>query len=168
VNVRQFTPEGTFAALRQHLPRLEALGADVLWLMPVQPIGKKNRKGPLGSYYSIADYTAVKTEFGTAADFRRAMLDLKEKQPALANGAAGGEQARLRTGAGERVHAYTRTKGPNTVLVAVNFGDSAADVAYEGLAAVGEYRDWFDQSSATLGASGRLTIPAHGYRVLVR
>ncbi len=71
VNVRQFTPEGTFAALEKHLPRLQRLGVDVLWLMPVQPIGKLNRKGSLGSYYSISNYTAVNPEFGTEADFKR-------------------------------------------------------------------------------------------------
>ncbi len=70
VNVRQYTPEGTLAALETHLPRLKALGADILWLMPVQPIGVKNRKGVLGSYYAIANYRAVNPEFGTAADFR--------------------------------------------------------------------------------------------------
>ena len=62
-------PEGTLAGVQAHLPRLKALGVDVIWLMPVQPIGKKNRKGPLGSYYSIADYTAINPEFGTMADF---------------------------------------------------------------------------------------------------
>src|ERR1700741_1859190 len=71
VNVRQFTPEGTFAALQAHLPRLRALGVDILWLMPVQPIGVKNRKGGLGSYYSIADYTAINPEHGSEADFKR-------------------------------------------------------------------------------------------------
>src|SRR5215213_4528885 len=71
VNVRQYTPEGTIAALRTHLPRLRELGVDILWLMPVQPIGVKNRKGALGSYYSIANYTAINPEHGTEADFRR-------------------------------------------------------------------------------------------------
>lgn len=71
VNVRQFTPEGTFAALEAHLPRLRDLGVDILWLMPVQPIGKLQRKGSLGSYYSVADYTAINPEHGTEADFRR-------------------------------------------------------------------------------------------------
>ncbi|HUQ82861.1 MAG TPA: alpha-amylase family glycosyl hydrolase [Gemmatimonadaceae bacterium] len=70
VNVRQYTPEGTLAALQTHLPRLKQLGVDILWLMPVQPIGVKNRKGKLGSYYAISDYTAVNPEFGTEADFK--------------------------------------------------------------------------------------------------
>ncbi len=75
VNVRQFTPEGTFSALRGHLPRLRRMGVDILWLMPVQPIGVKNRKGALGSYYSIANYSAINPEHGTAAEFRAFMDD---------------------------------------------------------------------------------------------
>jgi alpha-amylase len=70
VNVRQFTPEGTLAALQRHLPRLRALGVDILWIMPVQPIGRLNRKGSLGSPYSVADYTAINAEYGTATDFK--------------------------------------------------------------------------------------------------
>jgi len=414
INVRQFTPEGTFAALERHLPRLDSLGVDILWLMPVQPIGIKNRKGGLGSYYSIRDYTAVNPEHGTEADFRRfvdaahrqgmrvildwvanhtshdhpwteqhkewytlradgtisnplnqdgtetdwtdvaelnygspemrramlaemrwwidtmkvdgfradvawgvpldfwaevrremtaakpdvfllaeaedprlhqyfhatytweghhllnevaqgkkgaaeldryfarqdslyapgayrmtftsnhdenswqgtefermganhlaafvlsatqersipllytgqevsmnkrlrffdkdtvdwsgpslapfyrAMFELKERQPALHNGPWGGEQAALRTDGGERVYAFTRTKGANTVLVAVNFGDAPASASYQGLARTGAYTDWFSKASVPLAAAGRIEIPAHGYRVLVR
>ncbi|HEU0080275.1 MAG TPA: alpha-amylase family glycosyl hydrolase [Longimicrobiaceae bacterium] len=414
VNVRQFTPEGTFAALERHLPRLDSLGVDILWLMPVQPIGVKNRKGGLGSYYSIRDYTAVNPEHGTEADFRRfvdaahargmrvildwvanhtshdhawtvehkdwytlrpdgsisnpldqqgketdwtdvaelnygsaemrramlaemrwwvdsmkvdgfradvawgvpydfwaamrremtaarpdlfllaeaedprlhdffhatyawelhhllneiargekgtaeldryfakqdsayppgayrmsftsnhdenswqgtefermganhapafvlsatldnsiplvytgqeaslskrlrffekdtvnwsgpslagfyrSMLDLKERQPALANGPWGGDQAVLRTDGGDRVYAFTRTRAANTVLVAVNFGDAPARVAYRGLAQPGAFTDWFSRASVRLAAEGSLEIPAHGYRVLVR
>ena len=70
VNVRQYTPEGTFAALQRQLPRIDSLGVDILWLMPIQPIGVVNRKGSLGSYYSIRDYTAINPEFGTLADAR--------------------------------------------------------------------------------------------------
>jgi glycosidase len=414
VNVRQYTPEGTFAALQQHLPRLRALGVDILWLMPVQPIGRKERKGPLGSYYAIADYRGINPEFGTRADaqrfideahrqglrvildwvpnhtaydhpwitehpdwyerrpdgtilnardnegkttdwtdvaelnygnadMRRAMLAdmrfwldsmrvdgfrcdvaggvpddfwvtarrelganrpglfmlaeaeapkfhatfnmtygwklhhllndvaqrkkgatelqayfdedarafppdayrmyftsnhdenswngtefermgrnhvpsfvlaatvvrgmpllytgqevglnkrlrffqrdtvdwngpnfapwyrqvfaLKRTQPALRNGAAGGPQRRLTTDGGERVYAFTRTRGANTVLVAVNFGDAPARVAYQGLDRPGAYRDWFGNQRMTLAASGTMEIPANGYRVLVR
>ena len=414
VNVRQYTPEGTFAALQEHLPRLKNLGVDILWIMPVQPIGRKNRKGTLGSYYSIADYTAINREHGTEADFKafvnathhhgmkvildwvpnhtafdhswivehkdyytlradgsisnaldnegretdwtdvaelnygnaemrrtmiaekrwwldtmgidgfrcdvaggvpadfwgdvrrslrasrpdlfllaesedpklhtwfdmtygwelhhllneiaqgkkntavldayfarqkslfgegayrmyftsnhdenswqgtefermgenhlpafvvsatvqnsmpllytgqevslnkrlrffekdtvdwngpslanfyRAMFDLKHSQPALWNGPWGGVQAPLKTNGGGRVYAFTRTRGTNTVLVAINFGDAAATVAYEGLPRPGEYTDWFGKSKDTLAATGSLEIAAHGYRVLVR
>ena len=65
VNIRQYTPEGTFNAFSKHLPRLKELGVDILWLMPVHPIGEKNRKGPLGSYYSVKDYKGINPEFGT-------------------------------------------------------------------------------------------------------
>jgi len=70
VNIRQYTPEGTFAAFEEHLPRLKDLGIDVLWIMPVQPVGVEKRKGDLGSYYSISNYIDVNPEFGTKADFK--------------------------------------------------------------------------------------------------
>ncbi|UYZ63405.1 alpha-amylase family glycosyl hydrolase [Hymenobacter weizhouensis] len=70
VNIRQYTPEGTFRAFERHLPRLQQMGVGILWLMPVQPIGQKNRKGTLGSQYSIRDYRAVNPEFGTLDDLR--------------------------------------------------------------------------------------------------
>jgi glycosidase len=413
VNVRQYTPEGTFAALRRHLPRLDSLGVDILWLMPVQPIGKLNRKGSLGSYYSIADYTAINPEHGTEADFkafvddahrqgmrvildwvanhtahdhpwtqrkswyvlradgtisnardnegretdwtdvaelnydnaemRRAMIaemkwwldtmdidgfradvalgvpadfwaaarrvlaadrpdlfmlaeaespgshadfhmtygwelhhllneiargkkatseldayfarqeraypagafrmyftsnhdenswqgtefermgenhlpafvlsatarssmpllysgqeasnrkrlrffekdtvdwsgpslagfyrslfELKDSEQALWNGPWGGVQTALRTDGGNRVYAFTRSRGESTVLVAVNFGDAAARIAYDGLPLPGEYTDWLTKATVSLARTGRLDIPAHGYRVLVR
>jgi glycosidase len=413
VNVRQYTPEGTLAALQAHLPRLDSLGVDILWMMPVQPIGKKNRKGKLGSYYSIADYTAVNPEFGTLShfkglvsaahaqgmkvildwvpnhtafdhpwitqhkdyyvsrpdgtivnardneghdtdwtdvaelnydnpnlrrdmiaamrwwidstdvdgfrmdvaggvpmdfwlqarpalraskpdlfmlaeaedprmhavfdmtygwelhhllnevargkkrtsaldayfarqdtlyrpgayrmyftsshdenswngsefermganhlpafvlaatvrnsmpmlysgqeasmrkrlrffekdtvdwkgaslsDFYRTVFDLKHRQPALANGAAGGAQTVLRT-SGDRVYAYTRTLGANTVLTALNFGDAPVSMQYEGLSAAGDFTDWFTKATVALAARGSVDVPAHGYRVLVR
>jgi len=414
VNVRQYTPEGTFAAFQRHLPRLKAMGVDILWLMPVQPIGVKNRKGSLGSYYSIRDYTAINPEHGTEADFRRlvdaahaqgmrvildwvanhsahdhewitthpdfydrhpdgtvmnardnegretdwtdvaelnyanpalrqamigemrwwldtmnidgfrcdvaggvpadfwmqartalkavrpdlfllaeaespamhaafdatygwelhhllneivqrkkgtgeldgyfarqdsaygrgayrmyftsnhdenswngtefermgadavpafvlsataqgsfplmytgqeaslnkrlrffekdtvdwngpslaafytAMFALKHTQPALANGPWGAPQAALRTSGGDRVYAFTRTLGANTVLVAVNFGDAPVRAAYPSLAQPGAYTDWFARTPVSLAAAGSIDIPAHGYRVLVR
>lgn len=64
LNTRQFTPEGTFAAAQKQLPRLKELGVDIIWLMPVHEIGEKNRKGGLGSPYSIKDYYSVNPEFG--------------------------------------------------------------------------------------------------------
>ncbi len=71
VNLRQFTPEGTLAAAEKQLPRIKALGADIVWLMPIHPIGEKNRKGGLGSPYSVRDYLAVNPEFGTLDDLKR-------------------------------------------------------------------------------------------------
>ena len=69
VNLRQYTPSGTIREFIPHLERLQKMGVGVLWVMPVQPIGVKNRKGSLGSYYSISDYKAVSPEFGTMDDW---------------------------------------------------------------------------------------------------
>ena len=414
INVRQYTPEGTFSALQTHLPRLKALGVDILWLMPVQPIGKLNRKGSLGSPYSVADYTAINAEYGTEADFKafvaeahrqdlkvildwvanhsafdhawtkehrdwyvsrpdgsisnamdyggketdwtdvaelnyekpelqramiaemrwwvdsmnidgfradvargvppefwadarrqltaakpdlfllaegeipelhdsfhmtygwelhhllnevaqkkkptadidrylarddslypdsgyrmyftsnhdenswqgtefermgknhlaafvvaatirggmpllytgqevslnkrlrffekdtvnwkgpslesfyRSVFELKETEGAVSNGYAGGNQVPLKTDGGDRVYAFTRTKGANTVLVMANFGDAAAKVSYTALPVTGDYIDWFSKAAVPLGAAGRIDVPANGYRVLVK
>ena len=70
INTRQFTPEGTFSAAEKQLPRLKGLGVDILWLMPIHPIGEKNRKGSLGSPYSVKEYFAVNPEFGTIDDLK--------------------------------------------------------------------------------------------------
>lgn len=70
VNIRQYTPEGTFKAFEPHLPRLRKMGVDVLWIMPVNPISQKMRKGSLGSYYAVSDYRAVNPEYGSLADFK--------------------------------------------------------------------------------------------------
>lgn len=79
LNTRQFTPEGTFRAAMRELPRLRALGVDVIWLMPIHPIGVENRKGTLGSPYSVRDYFDVNPEFGTKEDFR-AFVDAAHAQ----------------------------------------------------------------------------------------
>ena len=69
LNIRQATEEGTFAAAEAYLPELKEMGVDIVWLMPISPIGVDGRKGTLGSYYSIIDYKEVNPEFGTMEDF---------------------------------------------------------------------------------------------------
>lgn len=70
VNLRQYTENGTFKEFELHLPRLKEMGVGILWFMPIHPIGEKNRKGTLGSYYSVKDYKAVNPEFGNLQDFK--------------------------------------------------------------------------------------------------
>ena len=70
VNIRQFSPEGTFNAFARDLPRLKELGVDILWIMPIHPISEKKRKGTLGSYYAVKDYKGINPEFGTMEDFK--------------------------------------------------------------------------------------------------
>jgi glycosidase len=69
VNVRQYTPEGTFEAFRKHLPRLADMGVEVLWFMPIYPISELKRKGKMGSYYASSDFLSVNPEFGTLEEF---------------------------------------------------------------------------------------------------
>ena len=70
VNLRQYTPEGTFKAFGKSLARLRAMGIDVLWFMPVTPISRVGRLGSLGSYYACSDYTSTNPEFGSLDDFK--------------------------------------------------------------------------------------------------
>jgi len=70
VFVRDFSPSGNFQGVTDGLDRIQEAGANVVWLMPIYPIGKVNRKGSLGSPYAAADYRAVNPDFGTEADLR--------------------------------------------------------------------------------------------------
>ena len=69
VFVRNHTKEGTFRALEGDLDRLKGLGADIIWLMPIHPIGEAGRKGTLGSPYAIRDFRGINPEYGTLGDF---------------------------------------------------------------------------------------------------
>jgi len=94
--VRTFTPEGTIAAATARLPEIRDLGAEVVYLLPIHPIGAERRKGSLGSPYSVRDYRAIDPALGTADDFRafveqahsldlRVMLDLVANHSAWDN-----------------------------------------------------------------------------------
>ncbi len=74
INTRQYSEAGTFDAVREDLPRIKDLGVDILWLMPIHPIGEEKRKGPLGSPYAVKDYLGVNPELGTLDDFK-ALVD---------------------------------------------------------------------------------------------
>jgi cyclomaltodextrinase len=70
LNIRQFSEEGSFKAVEKQLARLKNMGIDIIWLMPLHPIGELHRKGSLGSNYSVKDYYGISSEFGTEKDFR--------------------------------------------------------------------------------------------------
>ena len=74
IYVRNHGPNGTFDDVRQDLGRIKAMGVDVIWLMPIHPIGEKGKKGSLGCPYSIKDYRKVNPEYGTLLDFKK-LLD---------------------------------------------------------------------------------------------
>ncbi|MGB7595195.1 MAG: alpha-amylase family glycosyl hydrolase, partial [Erysipelotrichaceae bacterium] len=78
VFVRNYSNEGTLRALQKDLPRIKALGTDILYLMPIQPIGVKARKGTYGSPYSIKDYTGISPDLGTLDDFKHLIASAHE------------------------------------------------------------------------------------------
>ena len=71
VNVRQYSDAGTLPAFAANLDRLKEMGVQTLWFMPLNPISQLDRKGTLGSYYAVSDFTALNPEFGTLADFKQ-------------------------------------------------------------------------------------------------
>jgi len=79
LNIRQFSEEGTFNAIVDRLDELKAMNVEIIWLMPIHPIGEKNRKGELGSYYAVKDYLDVNPEFGTKADFRNLVEEIHNR-----------------------------------------------------------------------------------------
>lgn len=79
VYTRNFTHEGTFKALELHLDRLVELGVDIVYLLPIHPIGVKDRKGKLGSPYSISDFYGINPEHGTLEDLR-SLIDHAHKK----------------------------------------------------------------------------------------
>ncbi len=68
---RDFSPEGDLNAITAHLDELKDLGVDVLWLMPIHPIGEKMKKGSIGSPFAVRDFYAINPDYGTTNDFRR-------------------------------------------------------------------------------------------------
>ncbi len=71
VFVRNHGPNGTFRELEMDLPRIRSMGVDVIWLMPVHPVGKLGRKGSAGSPYSVRNYCEVDPAYGTINDLSR-------------------------------------------------------------------------------------------------
>ena len=76
VFIRNYSPEGTFEGVRKDLQRIRDLGVDIIWLMPIHPLGEKARKGSLGSPYAIKNYREVNPEFGTLEDFKALVDDI--------------------------------------------------------------------------------------------
>ena len=79
VFVRNHTKEGTFQALEGDLDRLAALGTDIIWLMPIHPIGEAGRKGTLGSPYAIRDFRGINPEYGTLGDFMHLVGEIHKR-----------------------------------------------------------------------------------------
>lgn len=74
--IRNFSEEGTFSAVHDRLDEIRSMGVDIIWLMPIHPVGTAKRKGTLGSPYAVSDYRAVNPEFGTMEDFIALVSDI--------------------------------------------------------------------------------------------
>jgi glycosidase len=72
---RTFSEAGNFDGITAQLDRLKDLGVNILWLMPIHPIGQEKKKGPIGSPYAVRDYYAINPDYGTAADFKRLVAE---------------------------------------------------------------------------------------------
>ena len=67
VNLRAFSSAGNIQGVINKLDHIEALGINVIWLMPIYPIGQINS---VNSPYSVKNYKAVSSEYGTLNDLR--------------------------------------------------------------------------------------------------
>ncbi|HWX19063.1 MAG TPA: alpha-amylase family glycosyl hydrolase [Candidatus Binatia bacterium] len=76
---RNFSPEGNFNGITARLDELKDLGVDILWLMPIHPIGQKMRKGSIGSPYAVSDYSAINPDYGTEKDFKRLISEAHQR-----------------------------------------------------------------------------------------
>ncbi len=76
---RNFSKEGNFNAITARLDELKDLGVDILWLMPIHPIGEKMKKGPLGSPYAVRDFYAINPDLGTTNDFKRLIAEAHQR-----------------------------------------------------------------------------------------
>ncbi len=68
---RAYSQKGDFNAITNDLDRIKSLGVDVLWLMPIHPIGQVKKKGTVGSPYAVKDYYGINPDYGTSADLKR-------------------------------------------------------------------------------------------------
>jgi len=76
---RNFSKEGDFNAITAKLDELKDLGVDILWLMPIHPIGQKVKKGSIGSPYAVRDYYAINPDYGTTNDFKRLVAEAHQR-----------------------------------------------------------------------------------------
>jgi len=68
---RAFSASGDFNGITARLDQLKDLGVNILWLMPIHPIGQEKKKGSIGSPYAVRDYYGINPDYGTKEDFKR-------------------------------------------------------------------------------------------------
>jgi glycosidase len=76
---RNFSAEGNFNGITARLDELKDLGVNILWLMPIHPIGEKMKKGTIGSPYAVRDYFGINPDYGTEADLKRLVAEAHKR-----------------------------------------------------------------------------------------
>lgn len=79
IYVRNHTTEGTFKSIIPDLDRIKSLGTDIIWFMPIHPIGESCKKGSLGCPYSISNYREVNPQYGTLEDFKELVEEIHNR-----------------------------------------------------------------------------------------
>ena len=77
---RNFTAEGNFNGITARLDELKDLGVNIIWLMPIHPLGEKMRKGTIGSPYAVKDYYAINPAYGTEEDLKKLVAEAHKRQ----------------------------------------------------------------------------------------
>lgn len=83
INLRGFSKEGNFKGVQSRLDSIKALGVNVIWLMPINPVGQIRSAGGLGSPYAVKNYKEVNPEFGTLEDFRTLVKEAHNRDMAV-------------------------------------------------------------------------------------
>lgn len=148
-NLRAFGPNGGFNALGKRLDDIRKLGVNVLWLMPIQPVGKVRSAGGLGSPYSVADYDLVNPEFGTSEDFQRLVREAHRRKMSVIIDWVPNHTAWDNPWIKAHPEWYTRdAKGNITVPAGTNWQD-VADLNYENpdlrKAMIAAMKGWIDR-----------------------
>ena len=175
INTRQFTPQGTFSAAEAQLPRLKDLGVDILWLMPVQEIGIKNRKGSLVSPYSVKDYYKVNPEFGIPQKLKHfiqaahtlglhVILDWVANHTAWDNLLVD-QFLQHRSG---QIFSFVRKNEMNQVFAVLNFSPQPLTVTFKESLCLGRYREYFSGETAKIADGTQLSLPPWEFRVYIR
>lgn len=83
VNIRAFSQAGTLKGVLDRLTQIKELGVNVIYLMPINPVGKVKASGELGSPYAVQDYKTVNPDFGTLQDLQVLVEEAHKKDMAV-------------------------------------------------------------------------------------
>ena len=80
VNIRAFSKAGNLQGVTARLDSIKALGVNVIYLMPIYPVGKVKSKN---SPYCVRNYRKINKHFGTLADLRTLVRQAHKRNMAV-------------------------------------------------------------------------------------